>query len=194
MKFLKLIRKYKEISRVEEVSRRYFVMNGFDGILTFLGLLLGIYISGNRNASLVLIASFSTGFAVALSGFFGTYMSERAERAKRIKRLERIMLTKLKRTIVERAASFACLYSGLINAISPLIFLAISSLPFFLSVLNLISFELAFLISLLLVFSLLFGLGIYLGKISEENPALWGMKMVLIGTLITLILLSLSLV
>jgi hypothetical protein len=39
------IRTLLEISQSREIMRRYFVVNGFDGALTMLGLMMGFYVS-----------------------------------------------------------------------------------------------------------------------------------------------------
>ena len=39
------IEEYIKISNVGEISRRYFVMNAFDGALTMLGVIIGAHIA-----------------------------------------------------------------------------------------------------------------------------------------------------
>ena len=184
------ISKYIKISGVEEIVRRYFAMNGFDGILTILGVIIGMHMSNLHNPSLIILTSLSTSVAVGISGFSGTYMTEKAERIKKIKKLERAMLTKLKKTIVEEAAKFAYFYAAFVAGISPLIFSTAILTPFLLTSFNFSDYFTSFYVSLGIAFTLLFLLGVYLGKISEENIIIWGLKMFLIG-LITSFLISL---
>jgi hypothetical protein len=42
---LKQIKILLQVSHSEEIMRRYFVVNGFDGALTMLGLLMGFYVA-----------------------------------------------------------------------------------------------------------------------------------------------------
>ena len=43
MTFLEKIRRYIRISGVAPISRRYFIMNAFDGATTVLGIVIGAY-------------------------------------------------------------------------------------------------------------------------------------------------------
>ena len=43
---IKRWKKYYEISSAGDITRRYFVMNAFDGALTMLGVVIGAYIAG----------------------------------------------------------------------------------------------------------------------------------------------------
>jgi len=185
---LQKFRRYKEVSKVSRIARRYLVMNGFDGILVFLGLLVGMYLSEIKEPTLIIFTSLSTFLAVAISGFVGTFVAEKAEREKEIRSLERAMLRKLSNTIIRDAARFACFYSALVAAISPMLFAFIPMIPIFLTTLGLLNFDTAFFISISLALIILFLLGIFLGKISEENKLLWGIKLLILGCLTLLIL------
>ena len=54
------------ISKSRLIARRYFVVNGFDGALTMLGLLMGFYV-GNDSVDLHLLITACMGAAIALS-------------------------------------------------------------------------------------------------------------------------------
>jgi len=43
MKFLEKIKRYINISGITPISRRYFIMNAFDGATTILGIVIGAY-------------------------------------------------------------------------------------------------------------------------------------------------------
>ena len=45
MKFLEKLRRYIRISEVAPISRRYFIMNAFDGATTILGIVIGAYVA-----------------------------------------------------------------------------------------------------------------------------------------------------
>ena len=60
-KTLKRWKKYSEISGVGAISRRYFVMNAFDGALTMLGVVIGAAVSGSLQNSAVIISAGITG-------------------------------------------------------------------------------------------------------------------------------------
>jgi len=67
-KTFKRWKQYSKISGVSSITRRYFVMNAFDGALTMLGVVIGAYIAGS--------------IAMGASGMSGAYMAEKAEREK----------------------------------------------------------------------------------------------------------------
>ena len=81
MKFLEKIRRYIRISEIAPISRRYFVMNAFDGATTVLGIVIGAYVAGITNEFWVIWSGLGATLAIGLSGFAGAYMTEEAERA-----------------------------------------------------------------------------------------------------------------
>jgi len=62
--FIKKIKEYREISKVDKIARRYFAMNGFDGSLTILGLLIGYYLSDFDNPLIIFVTGISTCIAM----------------------------------------------------------------------------------------------------------------------------------
>ena len=186
--FLKKIKKYREFSSVDEIVRRYFVMNGFDGILTVLGIVIGSYFANVKDPSIIIITTISTCVAIGISGFSGTFMSEKAERKRYIKTLERKMLTKFNNNIINESAGFASFYSAIIAGISPIIFAIIILIPMFLTSFGLIPYIIAFYGLIGISILTLFILGIFLGRVSKENIIVWGIKMSLIGLFATLLL------
>ena len=73
-----------EKSEAIDIARRYFVMNGFDGALTVLGIIVALYIGDVQSYTLIIIAALGSGISMAVSGFVGAYMSETAERKKEL--------------------------------------------------------------------------------------------------------------
>jgi len=169
----------------EEILRRYFVMNSFDGVLTTLGILFGSFISDSIIPSLIVRIVIATGIAMFISGFFGTYLTESSERKREIKELERAMLKKFKNSTLQKTASKISLISAIVDGISPLIASVIIILPFFLRINPFTSFY----ISVGIGFGLLFLLGSYLSKISRERIVIGGVKMVLAGMVAALLIL-----
>ena len=85
-KTLKRWKQYSKISDVGQITRRYFVMNAFDGALTMLGVVIGAYVSGIIEQSTVIISAGIAGsVAMGVSGVSGAYMTEKAERTKKLK-------------------------------------------------------------------------------------------------------------
>jgi len=68
--------------RAEDIARRYFITNGFDGALTLLGLMVGFASSDNVDISIAITACLGAAIALFMSGISSAYLSETAERKK----------------------------------------------------------------------------------------------------------------
>jgi predicted membrane protein (TIGR00267 family) len=176
-------RNYVKITEADEIARRYFVMNAFDGSLTMLGIILGTYLAQVHDARVVIGAGVGASLAMGMSGFFGTYLTERAERTRKLKKLERAMVTNLDETVWDTASSFVSIWTALVDGLSPALSAIIAVVPFLFSRAGMLDFNTALIGSLILIAFTLFGLGAYLGKISEENIPINGLRMLLVGAL-----------
>jgi predicted membrane protein (TIGR00267 family) len=193
MKFLDNIKNYIKISEVAPISRRYFVMNAFDGATTVLGLVVGAYVAGIFNELWVVWSGLGATLAMGLSGFAGSYMAEEAEGAKRLNSLEKSMLTGLKDSVVGKASRFASLWAAIIGGGAPALTGGVCLIPFFLSTKGLLSISLAVQISVALALSIMFLLGAILGRISNRNILFHGAKMLLVGLILTAVFFALKL-
>ena len=182
---IRTLREYHRIARVGEIARRYFALNAFDGVLTILGVLVGSYFGQIRSASSVITLVLTASFAIALSGFYGAYMIERAERRRSLAELEESTLTSLKDTEIGHASVYATIVVSLVDGFSPFVASMIAVSPFFLG--DSISIEEAFYSAFFLAFVELFGLGVFLGIISREKIVFSGIKMVTAGLLCVLV-------
>jgi predicted membrane protein (TIGR00267 family) len=192
MKFLEKIRRYIRISEVAPISRRYFIMNAFDGATTVLGIVIGAYVVEITNEFWVIWSGLGVSLAMGLSGFAGAYMTEEAEREKRLDALEKSMLTELKDSVVGKASRFASLWAGIVDGVSPALTAVVCLTPFFLSSHGLFSINFAIQLSIAMALSIMFLLGVFLGKISNRNVLFHGAKMLFVGLIITLIFLVLK--
>ncbi|MGP3667034.1 MAG: hypothetical protein ACKD6N_01165 [Candidatus Bathyarchaeota archaeon] len=185
------MRKFKHYLRAlkaEEMLRRYFILNAFDGALSILGMVVGEYVVGVKNPSIIIGSCLGACLAMSLSGFFGAYMSEKAERVKQLKDLETTLFTSLKNSFLDKAAKVTVIGAAFIHGVSPVLTIIIAITPFFITYLNLITFEEAFYCFLGLTLTLLFMLGLFLGKVSKENIVIQGLKMMTIGIIVASIL------
>jgi len=181
-KTIKKWKKYSEISGVGAISRRYFVMNAFDGALTMLGVVIGAAISGVlNNPSVIISAGIAGSIAMGASGMSGAYMTEKAERTKKLKKLEKAMLTDLKDGIHGKSHRFATIFAAVVDGVSPAIAAMCVISPFFLVSFGLISSEIAFYSAIVLTLSILTLLGVYLAKISDESMIKYGIQMLVVG-------------
>ena len=172
---------YSKLSDVATISRRYFVMNAFDGILTMFGVIIGAHFSESLDPSIILTAGIAGCIAMGVSGSSGAYMTEKAERARELKKLEKAMITSLDKSVHKEDSQFATIIVAMIGGLSPAILGIIVISPFFLANSEIISESTSFYISIILSLSLLFVLGIYLAKISDESIIGYGIQMLIVG-------------
>lgn len=192
VEFIERIRFYVRVMRGEEILRRYFVMNAFDGALTMLGVILGAVMAGATNERIIIGAGVSASFAMGISGFVGAFMTERAERERLIKELERALLTDLDDTMLGRASLTMTIIAAIIDGVSPALASITASIPFFLVSIKLINFSQAVYISLATIMLMLLILGVILGRISRANVIKYGLIMVASGILVALLSLIIS--
>lgn len=153
----------------DEIVRRYFVINSFEGILTVFALILAFYFS-HPEVKLMLISCLSALVSMAIAGFSIAIQTEYAERKRELKEVEKHMLKSLKGSILDKRKKMAILLAGITEGFSPVLFGLICLSPFFICLLNLLDFKTAFLISFSLICLSLIWLGYELGKIIGETP------------------------
>jgi predicted membrane protein (TIGR00267 family) len=176
----------------DEHARRAFANNAFDGALTFLGILMGNLVLPEFQPSAVIKIGLSTCLAIGMSGGFGRYLSERAERKRFLKQMGRDMLTDLSDTSLGRASVQKIISISLIDGLSPAVAALIPLAPFFLAEFSIISISVSIVASIVFVGIVLFALGIFLGKISEENALIYGGVTVIVGFVTSVIILLAS--
>ncbi len=190
MPLVKLIRRYLEyirISNANEVARRYFVINSFDGTVTALGIVMGALLADIKLASQVIDVGIATGLALLISGITGTSIAEEAERERIIQELEASMLTDMKNTIYEKAQRFAIFYVGLVDGLSSFLSVLIALIPVFLSTMGLLELTTALFTSIAVCLAYLGILGLFLGSYAKKNIFIESLKLVGIGILTTLV-------
>src|SRR3989338_2586241 len=129
--FVGRFKEYNKILSIDAIARRYIAMNGFDGVLAILGIVISSFIAGIVDARLIITVCLGAAIAMAVSGVWGAYMAEAAERKKELKELEESMLTKLKKTKIGKAGDFASWVIALIDGAAPFISAIFVILPFF---------------------------------------------------------------
>jgi predicted membrane protein (TIGR00267 family) len=180
-KTLKKWKRYHRISDVGPISRRYFVMNAFDGALTMLGVVIGAYVAGILEPMPIISAAVAGSIAMGTSGMSGAYMTEKAERTKKLKELEKAMLTDLKNGLHHKSHKFATIFAALVDGISPALAAMLVVSPFFMVNPGIITVETAFFACIGLTLVVLSLLGVYLAKISDESMIRYGVQMLLVG-------------
>ena len=173
-------REYNRISEAGEIARRAFVNNSFDGVLTMMGVVMGNFVVGVQDAKVVLVTGLSTALAIGISGGWGAYLTESAERRQDIDELEQVTLTELHDTKIGKASRAAVVTVAAVDGLSPFLSALIVVLPFFLVSL-LPSVWYAYYAAIALALVALFGLGIYLGRLSKRNLILSGLRTAFAG-------------
>ena len=190
-KRLKRILRY---SNSAEYPRRYAVMNAFDGLITILGIILGSKLLGSAEAGQIVAASVGALIAMGVSGASGTYMTEMAEQERKIKELQDAMLTNLEGTVLVKAHREAAVVSALVDSAAAIFAGLLAVAPYFLTVAGYLSEVAAFYSSLIISLSLLFTLGVFLGRVAGRSLLFSGLKALGIGCITLLFLLLLNLV
>jgi len=183
---------YIEVTGATNILRRYFAMNAFDGAMTSLGVVIGAYLSHIHEPHSIMGVIVTSGIAMMVSGFSGTYMAESAERSSSLNELEDAMLINLDDTVYGRASRFVSIFAAIVDGSAPFIAAVPSLIPFMFAP-GMIDVEAAYLVSVGASLTTLFVLGVYLGRISGENILVNGVKMVVAGIAVALIALVLNL-
>lgn len=172
--------KYRRIASIDEMGRRKFANNAFDGILTMVGVVMGSYVAGVREPRIIVSTGLATCMAMGISGFWGAYVTESAERKRELQDLEHAMLRDLGETEQARASRFAAIVVSVIDGLSPLVAGMFVLLPFFFAG-AWFAAGTSYVAALAMAFLLLFGLGVFLGKVARENALVGGVRMVVAG-------------
>jgi predicted membrane protein (TIGR00267 family) len=169
------------ILRAQNIARRYFITNGFDGALTILGMVTGFYISGMTDISIAISACLGATIALFMSGLSSAYLSEKAEREKELLELEQALIRDLKTSDYGRASRYLPIMIALVNGFSPLILCLLILSPLFLAEQISFLFVSPFINSIVIAFVSIFLLGVFLGKISQTFWLWSGLRTLLIA-------------
>jgi len=188
-RWIRTLRDYLRMTGGDRISRRYFVINSFDGLVTILGVIVGALASGAADPRLILGIGGGSAIAMVISGFSGTLMAEIAEIEVDIERIKRAMLVEsLDNTIYERMFKVTAIWASLVNAASPGLAALAALTPQILAIYGLIDPLAAVTYSIATIFGLLFVLGAYLARVTRRNPLVEGAILLLVGIVTTLVI------
>lgn len=169
------------ITRSSDIVRRYFVVNGFDGALAMLGLIIGFLVSDAGDLTVIINVCVGAAIALGMSGLSSAYVSEAAERRRELGKLEEAMITDLHDSAHGEAAREVPLLIALVNGLAPLIISLLILLPLFLHQagfsLPLPPLYAAIVVALLVIFLL----GVFLGRISGVSWLRSGIQTLLVA-------------
>lgn len=171
------------ITRSQGIVRRYFVVNGFDGALAMLGLIIGFIISAPDNIPVIINVCLGATIALSMSGISSAYISEEAERKRALEKLQGAMVADLQESAHGKAARRVPLVVALVNGSAPLVISLLILLPLWLAqhgvALPISPLYAAIVVALLLIFLL----GVFLGRIAGVSWLRSGTKTLLIALL-----------
>jgi predicted membrane protein (TIGR00267 family) len=181
-----------KITRSHVIARRYFIVNGFDGALTMLGLLVGFYVSDDVRLPVVINACLGVAIALGMSGVSSAYISEAAEKQRELKDLEKAMVTDLSGSAHGQAARLLPLFIAFVNGMTPLAISLVILLPLWLAPslepFSTLPLESAFVMALITIFFL----GVYLGQVSQTFWLWAGLRTLLVAAATTALIFTLS--
>ena len=181
MSLLRQARFLLRITRTHDIVRRYFVVNGFDGALTMLGLIIGFLMSTSADLAVIINACMGAAIALGMSGVSSAYVSEAAERKRALEKLEEAMVSDLQQSQHGEAARLVPWLVAVVNGSSPLIISLLILMPLWLAnagvTLPLPPLYAAIIIALLLIFLL----GVFLGRIAGISWLRSGIQTLLIA-------------
>ena len=171
------------ITRSHGIARRYFVVNGFDGALTMLGIIIGFYVSEPAGLGTVISACLGAAIALGVSGVSSAYISESAERRRALLQLEEAMLADLQDSHHGEAARWVPLLIAVVNGAAPLLISLLIITPLWLAhagvSLPLTPLHVAILVALILIFLL----GVFLGRVAGISWLHSGIRTLLVALL-----------
>jgi predicted membrane protein (TIGR00267 family) len=180
------------ISRSAIIARRYFVVNGFDGALTMLGLNMGFYVSGESSLAVVINACVGAAVALGVSGLSSAYISEAAERGRELRDLEQAMVRDMSDTAHGQASRLAPWLIGVVNGMAPFLFSLLIILPLWLAQAGWPMPFGAVESALIVALFVLFLMGIEIGRV-EGRFWLWsGLRTLFIASITALIIFLLT--
>lgn len=190
--YISKIETYNRIANITNIIRRYFALNGFDGVVTIIGVLIGSYIIKVEDPLHIIVTGAAVCISLGVSGVWSAYFSESAERKKELDDLEKSTLYDLSQTVISRAQKFASVTIAIVNGVSPVVTAFIPLLSFFFA--RFIPINVCYYIGFFLAFLMLFGIGLFLGKVSKSSLIISGIKMVFAGVFCIVLSLLLELV
>ena len=171
------------ISDSRGILRRYLVVNGFDGALTMLGLIIGFVVSSPPELEVIINACVAAAIALGMSGISSAWVSEVAERKRELRELEESMLADLGHSAHGQAARWVPLLVALVNGGAPLLISLLIITPLWLARGGVLLPVPPLYLSVCIAAVVIFVLGILLGRIADVSWVRSGLRTVAIAAL-----------
>ena len=180
---LRQIRYFLDITRTQGIMRRYFVVNGFDGALTMLGLIIGFIVNDADDLSVIINVCLGAAIALGMSGLSSAYICEAAERKRALGKLEQAMVSDLTDSAHGSASRWVPLLIALVNGLAPLLISLLILLPMLLSISGVALPASPLYIAITIALLLIFLLGVFLGRIADISWLRSGIQTLLLAVL-----------
>jgi len=182
------LRIYGGMTDLYSISRRYFVIGFFDGVLTVMGMILGAHLSGEASRELIISAGIATSLALGISSGWGAFEAERVEQKILASEKRRALLkAENEQCLIDDAHEFTMKVGSFVHAIAPIPAGMIPLIPYLF-----FKESTAFLIAIPLGLIMLFLVGLSMGRVARENILKSGVRMALAGLVTLLIVTVLS--
>ena len=170
------------------IFRRYLIVNGFDGALTMLGLIMGFMVSAPTDLAVIVNACLAAAIALGMSGISSAWVSEVAEQKHALAKLEEAMITDLKNSAHGDAARWVPLLIAMVNGGAPLLISLLIIAPLWLAHRGVSLPGSPLYLAISIAAALIFILGVLLGRVSDVSWVRSGLRTLVIAAMtITLI-------
>ena len=183
---LAVLRRVLGKGEIRALSRRYFVANSFDGVLTSIGIIIGGYLSGIHEPTTLIAIGLGAAVGLGISGIWSVWEIERAETSRIQAELEQAMLTSLEDTRLERNQRYTQLVLAISAGAGPVIAIVVTLIPFFFVDPGLTITQ-GVLLSIGCGIALLGSIGAYMGFISKQRWYVAAVRMALAGIVVAII-------
>ncbi|WP_414836335.1 VIT1/CCC1 transporter family protein [Candidatus Nanohalococcus occultus] len=164
--------------KLDPISRRYFISNGFDGALTLTGIAVGSYLSGVTSNPTVFKVAVGAAVGLATSGVWSVWEIERAEKLSEIDELEAKMMTDLEGTELEDRKMENRKMNSFMSGLGPVLGVVLPASFYLVPGLNTLQATIG---AVFTAISMLFLFGVYMSRISDQIWWKAGLRMGLAG-------------
>jgi predicted membrane protein (TIGR00267 family) len=192
MRVLQQVQVLLQLTHSHGIVRRYFVVNGFDGALTILGMITGFHVSGEDNLNVIISTCFGAAVALTASGLASAYISEAAEKRKDFSDLQEAMVADLSDTHHARAAKIVPFLVAAVNGLAPFVFSLLIITPLWLAKAHLLVSVNPLVAAMFVALTMIFLLGVFLGRVSGVFWLWSGIRTLIVAVLTMLVILAFS--
>jgi predicted membrane protein (TIGR00267 family) len=167
------------------IPARYTVLGTIDGVIACLAIVLGVS-AASLDTNVILAAGMSAGVGLGVSNGIGGFMAEYTVEKKQLRQIERAMIAekgKLDDTFLTRKMEKKLMFDTITHGGCSFLGAMVPLIPF------IFNFDTSWLLigSIAVSLIVLFMLGIYMGKVIKEHLIVSGLKMVIVGILVAVI-------